>query len=314
MSVSTDSDYDEFKGNPFGYDSIQRAAEMAGPNQGSVNEKIVDAYKLDNLFIVELGSVQFILIIIYFILSLSAICLGIVALSEWVSGSSYKGSKTEENGFEYASYVVSGLSLILGIIIFVLVCYYYFNRRSRLDQKLLTKKASQLQAAILTIRYKRQLDQLLPQHSKNLQEALDSGVIESVQKNLAINGGSGQLVAQQQLEAAQAALSDAQNKERAAKYRGRNAEVEAATLSTKTAQDAVDKAKRRLGERKGEALDSPISLSRASRRKSPSSLKKKKASPSSLKKKKPSPSSLKKKKASPSSLKKKKKSTSSRRK
>ena len=339
-------------GTPPTRDSVQEILKDKRETYQSKFGEIVDIFELGNLFIIELGTVEFSLLIIYFVISLAAISLGIVALSNWVSGNDYKGSASEESGFDIASYIVSGIAILLGTIFFGMFLSYYLTRKARVDETLLTAKSDAIRAAVLTKRYGKQIDKSLPAHSQAIMAAVTSETQQAADRVLATEYGTAGVARDADgnyttvdarigktkdeydadvaagtaagREAGTAAGREAGVAEGTAEGRTLQSEEEAEQRQQQAAQAQNRKiraeltaAKTRIEELEAEqtaqTAQSPISLSQTKRRKSPSSLKKKKKpSPSSLKKKKASPSSLKKKKASPSSLK--KKSTSSRRK
>jgi hypothetical protein len=287
---------------PLTTDSVQKILKDKRETYQSGIGEIVDIFDLGKLFIIELGVVEFSLLVIYFIISLAAISLGIVALSNWVSGKDYKDYTPDGTRFDIASYIVSGIAILLGTIFFGMFLYYYATRKSRVDADLLTAKSDSIRAAVLTKRYGDQIDKSLPAHSRAIMNAVTSETQQAADKVLATEYGtvrSGDDIQTRTDEGISNALADAEARGREAgkqEAAADNALYGKTTYSQKYSSQGYDdvNSKERYWKSQGFNEEdakklaikySPISLSRSSRRrKSPSSLKKKKkASPTKKK-------------------------------
>lgn len=241
----------------------------------------------------------FIIVILFFLSSGSAVALGLYGMYQWESGETYS-----TDGLDTATYVCSAFALVFLLIIIITYMVLSFKKSLRVDENVLGEKFNSLHARFLASGAYKQIVKEFPDHARNMLIEDRENLRQYLEKNYGDNKDEAYAEAARR-EAARREILTKSYDQRTSKEQNEAEDLYAAPedsrgnivpgeggqynpppviLSTNTR--------------------SPISLSRPRRYNPP--LKKKKPSPSSKKRKSPSKkkSSSSKKKSSPSSKKK----------
>ena len=234
----------------------------------------------------------FIIVILFFLSSGSAVALGIYGMYQWESGETYS-----TDGLDTATYVCSSFALVFLLIIIITYMVLSFKKSLRVDERVLEEKFNSLHSRFLASYAYKDIVKQFPVHARNM--LIEDR--ENLRQYLKNNFGDKPKRALEEAKDRDMMLQGAQARDGIANFFERSTDpnklAEAETFRSQAENDR-QRALNLGGQNTPPVTSkSPISLSRPRRYNPP--LKKKKPSPSSKKRKSPS-----KKKSSPSSKKK----------